>query len=175
MKDRNATRAAQRAGYKGDANTLGVTGYELLRNPKVDEVIKQRFAESGMSAAEVASLLAEQARGSMDDFVTFYPGGKLPILDLEKASRNGKMRLVKKLKFLPDGGVEFELHDAQAAQVHVGKIHGLFVDRKEVTGKDGGPIEIAQIPKLTDEELERIAASSSDRIIGTTQSTPEPA
>ena len=61
--------------------------------------------------------------------------------------------LVKKLKqttrYDKDGGrsvtVEIELHDAQAATVQLGRALGLFVDRQEGTGKDGGPIELADI------------------------------
>jgi phage terminase small subunit len=38
----NATEAAKLAGYSGDENTLGVTGYELLRNPKIALAIRER-------------------------------------------------------------------------------------------------------------------------------------
>ena len=131
LKTRNATQAAIAAGYS--AKTAYSIGSENLKKPEIDEVIRQRTTENAMSADEVASLLAEQARGDMADFVDFHPGMKLPILNLEKAYRNGKMRLVKKLKFLPDGGVEFELYDAQAAQVQIGKMHKLFTDKQDVT------------------------------------------
>jgi hypothetical protein len=39
----NATEAARIAGYQGDDNTLGVTGYDLLRNPKIFQAIADRF------------------------------------------------------------------------------------------------------------------------------------
>lgn len=38
----NATEAARIAGYEGDDNTLGVTGHELLRNPKIKAEIDKR-------------------------------------------------------------------------------------------------------------------------------------
>ena len=41
--------------------------------------------------------------------------------------------------------IELELYDAQAALVHIGKAHGLFADRLEHTGKDGGPIVITEV------------------------------
>lgn len=130
LKTRNATKAAIAAGYS--AKTAYSIGSENLKKPEIDEVIRQRTTENAMSADEVASLLAEQARADMGDFVRFYPGSKLPVLDLAKAYESGKMRLVKKLKFLPDGGVEFELYDAQAAMVQVGKIHKMFTDKQDV-------------------------------------------
>jgi phage terminase small subunit len=143
LKTRNATKAALAAGYS--PKTAYSIGSENLKKPEVSEVIRQRTNENAMSADEVAALLAEQARGDMSDFVTFYPGMKLPVLDLQKAYENGKMRLVKKLKFLPDGGVEFELYDAQAAMVQVGKIHKMFTDKNEIGGMDGGPIPILTV------------------------------
>ena len=131
LKTRNATKAAIAAGYS--AKTAYSIGSENLKKPEIDEVIRQRTTENAMSADEVASLLAEQARADMGDFVRFYPGSKLPVLDLAKAYESGKMRLVKKLKFLPDGGVEFELYDAQAAMVQVGKIHKMFTDKQDIS------------------------------------------
>jgi phage terminase small subunit len=38
----NATEAARIAGYQGDDNVLGVTGYDLLRNPKIAQAIAER-------------------------------------------------------------------------------------------------------------------------------------
>jgi phage terminase small subunit len=38
----NGTEAARIAGYTGDDNTLGVTAHELLRNPKIAQLIKER-------------------------------------------------------------------------------------------------------------------------------------
>jgi hypothetical protein len=74
------------------------------------------------------------------------------------------------LKNIKDG----DTSDAKWYLTKKGKGRG-YGDAVELTGAKGGPIEIAQVPKLTDDQLERIAASSSDRIIGTSQSTPEPA
>lgn len=167
--DGNATRAAERAGYKGDENTLAVTGYDNLRNPKIAEAISQRTAESAMSGDEVLGRLAEQARGTIADFVTFDAQGN-PGFDLQSAAVLGKMGLVKKLKIktrtyttpavtvapaedaqaegevevenveVTETTVEFELHDAQAALVQIGKHHRLFVDGP--TGDANDPIYI---------------------------------
>ena len=38
----NATEAARQAGYKGSDNVLGVTGHDLLRIPKIAELIRER-------------------------------------------------------------------------------------------------------------------------------------
>lgn len=41
----NATDAARKAGYTGSDAVLGVTGHNLLKNPKVSAAIKARQAE----------------------------------------------------------------------------------------------------------------------------------
>lgn len=128
----NASEAARLAGYS-EVSARAI-GHENLTKPDIQAEIQRRVSERAMSADEVLIRLAEQARGSMEDFVSFRPGVKLPLLDLEKAHAAGKFGLVKKLKYTSDGGIEFELYDAQAALVQLGKAHKLFVERSEVAG-----------------------------------------
>lgn len=148
--DGNATRAAERAGYKGDDNVLAVTGHDLLRNPKIADIISKRTAASAMPAEEVLNRLGQQARGDMSDFIKFDENGN-PHFDLQAAALLGKLQLAKKLKIktrswlepviggeddekttVTETTTEFELYDAQAALVHIGKHHKLFDDRLDV-------------------------------------------
>jgi phage terminase small subunit len=140
LKTRNATQAALEAGYS--PKSACAIGWENLRKPEIGEAIRQRLDENAMLANEVIAILSEQARGDMSDFVSFVPGVKLPMLDLKKAHEAGKFRLIKKLKYTADGGIEFELYDAQAASVQLGKLHKLFTDKQEVSGPEGGPVRI---------------------------------
>ena len=140
VSDFNATRAAIAAGYS--KNSAADIGYENLRKPDIAEAIKRTIDDRCMTEGEVLIRLAEHARGSVDDFVTFSEGVKLPILDMSKAHKNGKMHLLKKLKYTDQGGVEFELYDAQSALVLIGKVHKLFTEKSEVSGPDGGPLRI---------------------------------
>ena len=125
----NASEAARVAGYAAP----GVEGHRLLKIAEISEEIQRRVTERAMSADEVLVRLAAQARGDMSDFVSFVPGIKLPFFDLAKAHEAGKFGLVKKLKYGKDGEVEFELYDAQAALVQLGKVHKLFTDKQDVT------------------------------------------
>lgn len=132
----NATMAADRAGYTGDSNVLGVTGYELLRNPKISEAISQRLRESAMSADEVLMRLAEQARGEHGRYIT--TGGTVDIATLVN---DKKAHLIKKVKETKDG-MEYEFYDAQSALNTLAKHHGLLTDKTEITGKDGEAIQV---------------------------------
>jgi hypothetical protein len=144
----NASEAARIAGYAAP----GQQGHRLLKDIEISDEIKRRVTERAMSADEVLIRLAAQARGSMDDFVSFRPGVKLPLLDLEKAHEAGKFGLVKKLKYTADGAVEFELYDAQAALMKLAQIHGLQTNKTEISGT----LHLDDLRKLSDDELRAI-------------------
>lgn len=127
----NASEAARRAGYNGRANTVGP---RLLSNVVIAQAIKERLAELKMSADEVLVRLTEQARGDMSEFIRFEDGVKMPFSDWKAAYDKGLFRLVKKFKYDAQGRPEIELYDAQAALVQMGKAHGLFVDKQEISG-----------------------------------------
>lgn len=93
-----------------------------------------------MSADEVVKRLSDQARGSIEDFITIESDGSWHI-DLAKAEDRGVLHLISKLWFDQNENVRIELQDQQKALELIGKAHGLFVDRQEITGANGGPIE----------------------------------
>jgi hypothetical protein len=141
----NATAAAERAGYK----TPNKQGPRLLQNPKIRAAIDEYFHAYEMSAREVIARLSDQARGSLGDFLDIEDG-RDPALSLAKAKREGKLHLLKKFKQKKvtytnkDGEetetewIEVELHDPQAALVHVGRYHGLFTDKTDIDITSGG-------------------------------------
>lgn len=109
-----------------------------------------------MTQSEVLTRLTEHARGDVGDFINVVDG--VPSFDFSAASEQGKMRIIRKLKtktktYLsrdPDADttiteteVDFELYDAQAALVHIGRIHKMFVDRTE--SKDDSTLKIEYV------------------------------
>lgn len=118
----NASEAARRAGYTGDANTVGP---RLLANVGIKETIERRKAELIMSPEEVAARLTEQGRAEYANY--FMVDG----FDLERCIADGKGHLIKKIKPTREG-LEIEFHDPQAALVHVGRIHKMFTERAEL-------------------------------------------
>lgn len=153
----NATEAMRLAGYKGSDNVLGVTAYRLLRKPKIVNLVIERLNEAAMSANEVLARLSKQARGSLADVLT-----KDGEFDLAAARKSGFHDLLKKLKVkktvrrerggtdeIEDVTYEYEIHDAQAALVHLGKFHKLFADRVEHANSDGTPLMVPIADALT--------------------------
>lgn len=158
----NASEAARQAGYRGRSNTIG---NRLLTNVDIQARIAQRIEQMAMEADEILARLSEQARINIGDFFTRLEGpevlgkpGSVWFLDMEKVRARG--HLIKKIKFYKEGDVEIELHDGQAALVHLGKHAGLFKEIMEHTGKNGLPIEHEVINvTLTDRErAERVNA-----------------
>ncbi len=145
----SATEAARRAGYK----VPRISGSRNKHKPEIAAAIKARLAEVAMSADEVLLRLAEQARGSLEEFLHFVavdahgdeialdaqgqpkakPARFVAVIDLNKAREAQKLRLLHALKHTKYGW-EIELYDAQRALELIGKHHGLFAgDRPAVT------------------------------------------
>ena len=141
----NATAAATKAGYSNPNKS----GPRLLRNEKIREAIDEFFYAQEMSAREVIARLSDQARGSLGDFLDIGDDYE-PTLNLGKARREGKLHLLKKFKQKKftyvnkedeetvTEWIEVELHDPQSALVHIGRYHGLFTDRTDITS--GGEV-----------------------------------
>lgn len=129
----NASEAARRAGYKGDASVMGA---RLLA--KVSQFIETTpvvDAPSIMSAQEVLETLSAIARGDMGDFID----DNTLSINIRNAQSKGKMHLVKKIKYITKveddsqtDTVEFELYDRVKALELLGRHYALFTDRLQV-------------------------------------------
>jgi len=124
----NGAEAARRAGYKYPKRAASF----LLTIPDLQEVIAKRIKEKAMGADEVLARLADQARASITNVIE--PTGKRTFLiDTEKVAEFGQ--LIKKIKHTKYG-VEIELYSSQQALELIGKHHGLFKERLDVTSGD---------------------------------------
>lgn len=127
----NATEAARRAGYS--EKTAHSIGWENLRKPEIAAAISAVVAERAMSANEVLDRLADQARGSLSQFLDINDG-ELVGFDFSEGT---PVHLLKKAKvtetqvneFTTKRTVEIEILDPQAALFQLGKHHGLLNDK----------------------------------------------
>jgi phage terminase small subunit len=106
----NAREASRMAGYSGDDNTLSQRGFELVRNPKIAELIGVRVEEAVMRSNEVLSQLSAIAKAGWQDFLEIRR-------DREGDIISATLKLSDKIKAL-------EL---------VGKYHKLFSDRVDLS------------------------------------------
>lgn len=134
----NGTEAYKRVYPQSSYDAARANAPRLLANDSIAEEIKRRIDEHAMSADEVLMRLGEQARAEQSQYLTAQG------VDLESLIRNGKGHLVKGIKETKYGR-DIEFYDAQAALVHIGKHHKIFVDRTEVTGKDGKDLALQTV------------------------------
>jgi len=125
----NASEAARRADYAWP----GKMGTRKLA--KFENEIQERIDQLVMSADEALVRLSELARGEWSGYIR--EDGSVDIAALVRA---GKAHLVSKIRDTPHGK-SIEFCDMQRALEQIGKAHGIFVDRTEITGGGGGPIQ----------------------------------
>lgn len=146
----NKSKAARQAGYS--AASAGTMGYELWKNPQVREYAEGLMAELVMSKQEALVRLSQEARNTLEPFISGADGVININLTDEGVLEN--LHLVKSIKqtrimvrdpdhpenFIPEIKTELVLHDAQSAKVHILKAHGAFTNKVELSGPEGGPI-----------------------------------
>lgn len=161
--DLNATQAAIRAGYS--AKTAKEQGARLLTNVHVAAAIavamKARENRTEITADRVLQELAKIGFSDIRKAVKWETslineednpdGGDIAVI---KTIVTNQVQLVasddiddetaaaiSEISQTSNGGMKIKFHDKRAALVDIGKHLGMFRDRVEVTGKDGGAIE----------------------------------
>jgi len=175
--DLNATQAAIRAGYS--AHTANRIGPETLLRPHVAAAVAALqaalAAKAGVTRERIVAELAKIGFSDIRKAVSWRPF----VTEIEVDEDSGEQRLsvtnqvqvvasddlddetaaaISEISQSDKGGLKVKLYDKRAALVDLGKHLGMFVERHEHTGKDGGPIRT--IAELTDEQLAAIATGS---------------
>ena len=126
----NATRSYMSA-YNAKEKTAAVNGCRLLRNAKVAKLIKARLEANHMGEAEVATRLADRARFNVGDYLK--EGGLIAVVDLERVIADGHGQHIKGIKYTPKGGALIEFYPSDHALELLGKVHGMFRERHDIT------------------------------------------
>ena len=153
----NAAEAARRAGYS--EKTARYIGHENLTKPHIKNEIARLMRDKAMQPDEILYRLSRQARADMGDLL--HPGYSLGWIDLERARELGITHLIKEFKRDKDGGVTVKLYDAQAALVHLAKIHAMFTERlivedwhsQAIADIRAGRIDYEPLAKAFDDDL----------------------
>lgn len=151
----NATAAAIEAGYS--EKTAYAIGSENLKKPEIDAEIQARLDAQVMSANEVLDRLSRQARFDLGQYI------KNNAVDLKALIEDGFGHLIKGIKPGKEGDT-IEFFSAFDALQLIGKHHKIFVERQELTGKDGGPIEVNNSGGITDEQRAEGLIALANRI-----------
>lgn len=151
--DLNATQAAIRAGYS--EKTAGKIGTENLQKPviasAIQEAVQKRSERTEITASRVLSEYARIAFADIrsvatwdKDGVRFTASGEISddaAAAIEEVSQTTRQ--------LDDGGYtstkRVKLASKLKALSDIARHLGMFIDRKEVTGASGGPIEVIEV------------------------------
>ncbi len=169
----NGTKAAKKAGYEGDYNTLSVTAYDNLRKPKIRDEINRRLSELVMTSNEVLKELSDIAHGfDILNYVSFketyaldkggnaYFTGLTIVPDVDKMQADGVSKLIKEVRQV-NKGVTFVMHDKLKALEDVGKFHVLFTDKIQI---DTAELEIVQLIRDGEITYEWVAEKGGDSL-----------
>lgn len=168
---------SQRAAYKDAFNPPNMKDYvidreasALCRNPvvaaRIKEIQEEIRKDNQVTVEKVIEELANIAFDDIKNYVNFKTEkrvvGKddlgqpvyedMPVVDI-KNSDQIDTRAISEVSVDTRGNFKFKLYPKDAALFKLGQYLGLFIDRSEITGKDGGPIEVCDARKLLLERL----------------------
>lgn len=160
MVDMNALQACIRAGYS--AKTATTMSAKLMVKPHIKAAIAKRMdkrtAKTDITAERVLQEYAKIAFADIKDFLRY--GTEKTEVDRDdegrpiyaykqvvdaKPSEEIDGTLVNEVSIGKDGTFKFKLHDKKGALDSVAKHLGMFVDKTEVSGPNGGPVELTQL------------------------------
>jgi phage terminase small subunit len=146
LKDLNATRAAERAGY----TYPNKQGPYLVNLGVIRREIDRQLRAKVMTPDEVLERLSSQAKAEYSIYIE-----ENGTVDLEQMLADGKGHLIKGTKWDRDGHLVVEFYDGQKALSLMAKYQGLLSDTAVNLNVD--------MNSLTEEQLERIAAGDDVR------------
>jgi len=161
--DLNATQAAIRAGYS--ENTAHAIGHENLSKPEIADAIvsamELRAKRTDITADRVLQELAKIGFSDIRKAVKWQSsliteednpdGGDIAVIKTVVTNTvqmiasdeidDDTAACISEVSQNATGGIKIKLHDKRAALVDIGKHLGMFKERVEHTGANGGPIE----------------------------------
>jgi phage terminase small subunit len=143
--DLNAAAAAERAGYSArSAKVLAcrLMGMADVRD-RIEQLMAARMERTELTQDRVIRELVLLAFSDMRSFAQWGPAG-LKLVDSAMLAPDAS-RCVAEVSESEKGALRFKLHDKVAALTKLGQHLGTFVERHELTGRDGGPIEHAAV------------------------------
>lgn len=150
--DLNASAAYERAGYTGKASTRNVNASRMLANAKVraaiTEGMKARADATGVTQERVVSELELLAFSSVDHY-QLDDLGNVTLAEHAPAHAMRALSSIKRKVITRGSGkarqvtreVELKLWDKPSTLRMSGQHLGMFIEKHEHSGKNGGPIQ----------------------------------
>ena len=149
--DLNATAAAKRAKYS--LKTAEAIGAENLKKPmilgRIQEAFQKRSERTEVTQDMVIAELSKIAFGDQREIARWDQEGNVRITPSSDISDDAAASISEIRQSVTSVGISFKVkkYDKTKALELLGKHLGMFVERHEHAGKDGGPIELDTDPK----------------------------
>jgi len=151
-------RAVERAGYSIRSAPGILTN--LMQNPKILAALSERVAkfteDADVATKDVIDALCKVAFYDIRDAVVW--GLDTVVLLPSDLLTDEVAFAVQSVKQTKDG-LEIKFHSRMQALDMLGKYLNLFIQKHEVTGPDGGPVEVSPIP------IDRLSLDTRRRIV----------
>jgi phage terminase small subunit len=168
--DLNATQAAIRAGYS--KKTAGPCASRLLANVNIQKLIQQDAAKVAaklnITAERIEAEYAKIAFSDMANYGSWEADGRSTLRPSSELGEHtaAVQEITVNVTTTQEGEVsrlvKFKLHPKIQALDALCKMKGLFLDRHEVSGPNGGPVPVAvDLSGLSDTELRALDALTS--------------
>lgn len=148
----NGAEAARSAGYS--KRSAKVIASQNLTKLNLRAEIDRRLQEFALGPGEVLARLGEHAANVAGTYVKVGKDKK-PVIDVAAMVRDGKQHLIKGITYTRSGQVVVETYDAQAALVHLGRYHKLFVDRMRTETWEDDLVDLIRGNKATLDDVKR--------------------
>lgn len=158
--DLNATAAYRRAGYAAKGNSAEVNAARMLRNAQVQSFLTERMqAREKRTEITQDRVLQEYAKLAFLDPRRFYDanGALIPVQNLPEdvaAALSGMDVVMERAGEDKDGNPAYadvkkiKFVDKKGALDSVARHLGMFNDKVQHSGPDGGPIQIQRIERV---------------------------
>jgi phage terminase small subunit len=163
-KGKTADEAYVLAGYQPSRKNASRLRTSEDISARIEEILSRAAVRAEVSQAQVLAELSKIAFANMLDYMRAGADGD-PHLDFSALTRDQAAALGEvTVEDFKDGRgdqardvrrIKFKLNDKRAALVDIGKHLGMFRDKVELTGKDGGPIQTEDMSDLSDTEIGR--------------------
>jgi phage terminase small subunit len=164
--DLNASAAVVRAGFTANhESSLSryLLGCNFLARPAVAEAIEKLASERAVTRVWLFDLLCKWARADHTRYVKISEDG-VTVTPTDELTQDERLCVtrVKETKSESGRTVEVEIEDRQGAVAKLMKILKMDVQRTEVSGLNGGPIEVSDPKARVMARLEAMAKKLAD-------------
>lgn len=157
VKDFDGGAAARRAGYTGTDGSCSTQASRMLGRLDVSAAVEDMMIKSGgITRARVMAEIGRVAFSNLDDILEWDEDG-VRVRPSANLTREQKAAIASVTETITANGnsIKVSMHSKMDALEKLGKIFRMMPDRMELSGPDGGPVQVSATDALR-ERLDKL-------------------